>query len=129
MIADLYPCSFINFPGELSAVIFTQGCNLRCRYYHNPGLCTKRGRTRMETTDIIRFLATRKNKLTGVTVTSGEPTLHAALPGLLSTIRAFGFKIKLDTNGMRPKVVGDLVREGLVDYAAVDVKVAPGIDG
>jgi pyruvate formate lyase activating enzyme len=128
MIADLHPCSFIDFPGELTAVLFTKGCNLRCRYCHNPALCSSNGGARLSLEEVAHFFASRKGKLTAVTVTGGEPTLHAALPDLLSTARTYGFKVKLDTNGMRPRVVRELIREGLVDYAAVDVKVAPGVD-
>ena len=129
MIADLHPCSFIDFPGELTAVVFTQGCNLRCRYCHNPTLCPQKGSRRLRFEKISDFLASRKNKLTAVTVTGGEPTLHAALPTLLDLIRAHGFKVKLDTNGMTPHVVRELVSAGQIDYAAVDVKVARGFDG
>jgi anaerobic ribonucleoside-triphosphate reductase activating protein len=37
-------------------------------------------------------------------------------------IRNLGFKIKLDTNGTSPKLLKELIDEGLLDYVAMDVK-------
>ena len=128
MIAASVPCSFIDYPGELSAVLFTQGCDLRCRYCHNPGLCPPVGRMSVSLEETKQFLVSRKGKLTAVTVTGGEPTLHKELPGLLSFCRKLGFAVKLDTNGMRPHIVRDLARSGLVSYVAVDIKTAPGVN-
>ena len=31
----------------------------------------------------------------------------------------------MDTNGSRPKVIRNLIRQGLVDYVAMDIKTAP----
>lgn len=129
MIAGMIPCSFIDYPGALSAVLFTQGCNLRCRYCHNPALCRPTSRTRLPIEDIDRFLTRRQGKLSAVTVTGGEPTIHGSLPDWLHLIRSRGFHVKLDTNGMRPQFVRDLVRNGLLSYVAVDIKTAPGVDG
>jgi nucleoside-diphosphate-sugar epimerase len=38
MIGGLVRCSFVDYPGGLSAVVFLRGCNLRCPYCHNAGL-------------------------------------------------------------------------------------------
>jgi len=127
MIGGLQPCSFIDFPGHLAAVVFTRGCNLRCKYCHNPDLCSSSAPTTMSKQDLLRFLETRKGRLTGVVITGGEPTLHKDLLQLLSDIRFLGLSVKLDTNGTRPMVVRELIRNRLIDYAAVDIKVAPGV--
>jgi pyruvate formate lyase activating enzyme len=126
MIAGLEPCSFSDFPGHLSAVAFTQGCNLRCRYCHNPQLCPISNDTPEDPEGVLRFLAGRQGCLDGLVVSGGEPTLHEALPGLLEPAASLGFLVKLDTNGTRPHVVRRLAVEGLLDYVAVDVKLAPG---
>ena len=36
-----------------------------------------------------------------------------------------GFLIKLDTNGSRPAVLKELVRQNLLDYVAMDIKNSP----
>ena len=126
MIGGLHPCSFNDFPGHLAAVVFTRGCNLRCRYCHNPSLCSVSGDPTHTVDEVASFLRTRAGKLTGVVVTGGEPALHGKLSNLLRTVRGLGFATKLDTNGMLPSRVAELFHNGCVDYLAVDVKVAPG---
>ena len=37
-IAGYQPVSLLDFPGKVAAVVFTQGCPLRCVYCHNPEL-------------------------------------------------------------------------------------------
>ncbi len=125
MISGLIPCSFIDYPGELAAVLFTQGCDLRCLYCHNPQLCKKTGDAQISFDKLTRFLTERKGKLTAVTVTGGEPALHQELPKLLSLIHSLGFAVKVDTNGMHPKIIEKLVSKNLVDYVAVDFKAPP----
>jgi pyruvate formate lyase activating enzyme len=125
MIAGLEPCSFVDYPGELAAVLFCQGCNLRCRYCHNPALCQRVGPRQVPNEALLRFFESRRGKLTAVVASGGEPCLHEALSRLLETARSYGFAVKLDTNGTRPELVRDWVESGLIDYAAVDVKVAP----
>jgi pyruvate formate lyase activating enzyme len=126
MISGIQPCSFIDFPGNIAAVLFLQGCNLSCRYCHNPQLIPLSGERSISEAEALRFLQKRKGRLTGVVVTGGEPTLQDSISGLLRSIRSMGFRLKLDTNGTRPEVVRRLASENLLDYAAVDIKIAPG---
>ena len=74
---------------------------------------------------MLAFLETRRGKLDGVCVTGGEPTLYEDLPALLRQIRALGFAVKLDTNGTNPDMLEALAQEGLLDYAAMDIKNSP----
>ncbi len=129
MIKAFKGTSLIDFPGEISCVIFTGGCNLRCPYCYNKALVDFEIYSRME--DIpVEFvkgeIQRRKGFITGCTITGGEPTIHGEnLLKILSEIRSTGVKVKLDTNGMLPKVVEQCVRENLVDYIALDIKAAP----
>jgi pyruvate formate lyase activating enzyme len=65
IIAGLRPCSFIDYPGKLAAVAFTHGCNLRCRYCHNPELLDGAPPRRIEEDEILRLLARRRGSWTG----------------------------------------------------------------
>ena len=58
-------------------------------------------------------------------VTGGEPTLQPDLAVFLKKIKDLGYLVKLDTNGYLPDVVEGLVREGLLDYIAMDIKSSP----
>lgn len=122
-IGGIQKLSLIDYSGHLSAVVFTQGCNLRCPYCHNPELVLPQCfGARVSEDEIFSFLATRVGKLQAVVVTGGEPTLHADLPEFLAAIKRMGFKTKLDTNGTRPEALQSLFDEKLIDFVAMDIK-------
>jgi len=122
-IGGLQKVSLIDYPGKISAVIFTQGCNFRCPYCHNPELVEQKlYRPCLPEKDILEFIATRRGKLDAVTITGGEPTLQENLISFIQKIRKMGFAVKLDSNGSRPDVLARLIREKLLDYIAMDVK-------
>jgi len=125
VIGGLAPCSFIDFPGRLSAVVFLHGCNLRCPYCHNPGLLDPEGPSAMEPGQLLAFLSSRRGWLDGVVFSGGEPTLQPGLRSLVAATRALGFEIKLDTNGTRPEVLSELLGDGLIDFVALDLKDEP----
>ena len=115
--------SLIDFPGLTSAVVFTQGCNFRCPYCHNPELVLpERFGETFPALDILDFLAKRTGKLQGVAITGGEATLQRDLPDFLMAVKSLGFKTKLDTNGSKPQVLSDVLSARLVDFVAMDVK-------
>jgi pyruvate formate lyase activating enzyme len=125
MIGGFQPCSFIDYPGRLSAVVFLRGCNLRCPYCHNPGLIDPNAPRVMSEGELLSFLDLRRNRLDGVVITGGEPTLHPGLRRLIEAIRTCGFSVKLDTNGTHPEVLSELLNDCLVDYIAMDLKDEP----
>jgi pyruvate formate lyase activating enzyme len=109
----------LDYPGEVAAVLFTHGCNLRCPYCHNPKLISGRPpEDFLPWEEIKLFLEKRKTVLGGVVVTGGEPLLHLDLPPILRAIRELGLKVKVDTNGTKP----DALRGLDVDYIAMDFK-------
>ncbi len=115
--------SLLDYPGYLAAIIFTQGCNFRCPYCHNPQLVDeKRYEPLLDTEWVLRFLYRRRKKLGAVVLTGGEPTLQDDLIPVLKLIKAMRFKIKLDTNGSRPALLKEISDMGLVDYFAMDIK-------
>ncbi|MBP8980200.1 MAG: anaerobic ribonucleoside-triphosphate reductase activating protein [Syntrophobacterales bacterium] len=122
-IAGFQKFSLIDYPGGVSGVVFTQGCNFRCPYCHNPELVDPRrfvGSIPAE--DILGFLEDRRGKLDAVTITGGEPTLQGDLPVFIKEIKDMGFLVKIDTNGSMPTMLARLLAGGLVDYVAMDLK-------
>ena len=118
--------SLIDYPGKVAAVVFLAGCNLRCPFCHNHALLEDNDELEdVSVADLVSALERRRKLLEGAVITGGEPTLHPQLPELLRTLRTTGLAIKLDTNGMRPEALAGVLRDGLVDDVAVDVKVAP----
>ena len=122
-IGGLQKISLIDYPGRISAIVFTQGCNFRCPYCHNPELVdpAQYGPILSEE-EVISFLEKRRGKLDAVTVTGGEPTLQPDLDRFLQEIKGMGYLTKIDTNGSNPDVLERLIRGRLVDYLAMDVK-------
>ncbi|PKN85933.1 MAG: anaerobic ribonucleoside-triphosphate reductase activating protein [Deltaproteobacteria bacterium HGW-Deltaproteobacteria-1] len=122
-IGGLQKVSLIDYPGKISAIIFTQGCNFRCPYCHNPQLVDpKLYNPCLFTKDILDFLEHRRGKLDAVTITGGEPTLQEDLVPFIQKIRKMGFAVKLDSNGSHPDVLGRLLKENLLDFVALDIK-------
>ncbi len=120
-IASIIKFSVIDYPSKLCCVIFTQGCNLRCPYCHNPELLEiKRGV--LSENEIFEFLYQRIGKIEAVVITGGEPTLNEDLAEFIKRIKKLDFLIKLDTNGTNPKILEELINERLVDYVAMDIK-------
>ncbi len=124
-IAGIQKFSLMDFPGHISAVIFTQGCSFRCGYCHNPQLVLPGQFKRpIPIQAVVDFLIDRKHQLDGVVVTGGEPTLHEDLPSFLGLVKSIGYKIKLDTNGIHPDVLKDIIQKKQVHYIAMDIKSA-----
>lgn len=121
-IGGLLKFSMIDFPGYISAIVFTQGCNIRCKYCHNPELLSVSASTSYEEEEILYYLEKRKKCLEGLVITGGEPTLQPDLKDFIIKVRSFGYKIKLDTNGTNPQMVRELINEHLVDFIAMDIK-------
>ena len=122
-IGGLIKFTLIDYPGRVSAVVFTQGCNFRCRYCHNPELVYPHlVQPSMPTEEVMAFLRRRQGTLEGVVVTGGEPTLQPDLLDFLQQIKHLGYYIKLDTNGTKPDVLKAAIEQKLVDYIAMDLK-------
>ncbi len=126
-IGGLQKTSLIDFPGRVAAVVFTQGCNMRCAYCHNPSLVIPaQFEALLDEASLWDFLEKRRGRLDGVVVSGGEPTIHRDLPAFLRRIRSMGYEIKLDTNGSNPFMLKGLLDEGLLSFVAMDIKGDPG---
>ena len=124
-ISGLQKMTLLDFPGKVACTVFLAGCNYRCPFCHNAELLEGNPEPLMTVDELLGFLKKRMGLLDGVCVSGGEPTLTPGLRDLLAAIKELGFAVKLDTNGSRPKVLKDLVAEGLVDYVAMDIKNGP----
>lgn len=122
-IAGLNKNSLLDYPGRVAATIFTGGCNLRCLFCQNSSLIEGL-MPELREVDVLSFLEKRKNVLSGVCITGGEPTLQPDLAHFISEIREMGYAVKIDTNGTRPEVLRELSEKKLVDYVALDIKTS-----
>ncbi|MBI4189287.1 MAG: anaerobic ribonucleoside-triphosphate reductase activating protein [Betaproteobacteria bacterium] len=124
-IGGLTPLSLSDWPGQLAAVVFCQGCPWRCGYCHNPHLIAPRAATSFEWQDVLAFLERRRGLLDAVVFSGGEPLLQAGIAHALQEVRALGFRIGLHTAGAYPRRLAALLPS--VDWVAMDIK-APFAD-
>lgn len=120
-IAGFQKSSFVDFPGIISCVVFTPGCNMKCGYCHNKHILSADA-PKIEALEVMEYLNKRKGMLKGVVVSGGEPTLQPDLELFVASVKALGYKVKLDTNGTNPAVVKLLCEKGYIDYVAMDIK-------
>lgn len=126
VLGGLQKLTVSDFPGHLAAILFTRGCNYRCPFCHNPELVDPRRYVdQISEADVFSFLGKRGEKLDGVVITGGEPTVHRDLPILLRRIKDMGLATKLDTNGSCPDMIEQIFELELVDYIALDIKSSP----
>jgi pyruvate formate lyase activating enzyme len=122
-VVGFEPLSLCDWPGKVCCVFFLGGCNLRCPTCHNweiawhprrfPGIDRNATLSRIEA---------RRQWLDGIVITGGEPTLADELPGLVETLSRFDMPIKVDTNGMRPEIIANLLAGRPRVSVAVDFK-------
>ena len=124
LIAGFEKNSLLDYPGKISSIIFTYGCNLRCSYCHNPELVIKPCKKRMIIPEdtVINYLKKRKGLIDALVITGGEPTIQPDLILFIKKIKKLGVLVKLDTNGVLDKKVEEIIRLGIVDYWAMDIK-------
>ena len=124
LISGLQKMSLVDFPGKVACTLFTGGCNLRCPFCHNSELLNAPPAAMTEEA-FFSFLKKREGLLDGVCVSGGEPCLQKDLPDFLRKLRQMPFAVKLDTNGLFPAVLRQILEEKLVDYVAMDLKNSP----
>jgi len=115
--------SLTDFPGRISSVLFTPGCNLRCPFCHNWRIVINPQPPFLNEETVLKILEERKKYVDAVVVTGGEPTIHKELPKFLKKLKNRGFAVKLDTNGLDSRMLEECLQS--VDYVAVDVKTSP----
>ncbi|MCX7917084.1 MAG: anaerobic ribonucleoside-triphosphate reductase activating protein [bacterium] len=122
-IGAIQKTSLIEFPGSICCIVFTQGCNFRCSYCHNPELVLpeKFGNIYSEQ-EFFFFLEKRKKYLESVCIPGGEPTIKYDIIAFIEKIKELGFKVKIDTNGSNPEIIEKILKENLIDYISMDLK-------
>ena len=124
-IHGLQKMTLLDFPGRVACTVFFGGCDMRCPFCHNAELLDGSAPPVMTDEELISFLQKRQGLLDGVAITGGEPLLQKDLPELARKIRELGYPVKLDTNGTHPDRLEKMISDGLVQYAAMDIKNCP----
>jgi anaerobic ribonucleoside-triphosphate reductase activating protein len=104
----------------MAAVLFTQGCPLRCRYCHNPHLQPHSGKPARDWSATLAWLARRVGLLDAVVISGGEPLMQPGLAAALAEIRGLGFATGLHSAGALPRHLAQVLP--LLDWIGLDIK-------
>lgn len=119
-IYDITKFTTLDYPDHLACIIWFAKCNMRCSYCYNPKIVNGEGT--ITNKDLLHFLKKRVGKLEAVVLSGGECTLNPDIIELCEEIKELGFKIKIDTNGLNPDILCELIDFSLVDFIALDYK-------
>lgn len=122
-VGGLTRLTTIDYPGELAAVVFCQGCPWRCRYCHNHHLWVEDSASRIPWSEVMAFLQRRFGLLDAVVFSGGEPTAQGALPKAMQAVKALGYKIGLHTSGAYPRRLQRILP--LLNWVGLDIKALP----
>ena len=101
--------------------MFLRGCPLRCSYCQNEAIQT--GEDYRELEEITEMISTSAPFISGVVFSGGEPTLQKeALTELARYAKKLGLAVGIQTNGLFPGTLEELIRQRLVDRIAIDYK-------
>jgi anaerobic ribonucleoside-triphosphate reductase activating protein len=125
-VGGLTPFTTVDYPGQLAAVVFVQGCPWRCGYCHNPHLQRRPAAAELAAAGIpgwagLRpWLQRRAGLIDAVVFSGGEPTADPALPQAMAEVRALGLRVGLHTAGMLPQRLQAVL--ALADWVGLDIK-------
>ncbi|MBI4361441.1 anaerobic ribonucleoside-triphosphate reductase activating protein [Candidatus Micrarchaeota archaeon] len=120
-IGGFQKTTLVDYPGKIASIVFLSGCNMRCGYCYNAPLATGKLPDLGEE-NVFREISQRKKYVDAVVITGGEPTIWPDLPQRLQQLKKEGFLVKLDTNGLNPEKLRQILESGDVDFVAMDVK-------
>lgn len=123
LIAGFIETSFIEWEGKITSVIFLSGCNFRCPWCQNSKLVLKEP-AEVPFEEIKKKISKFKNWIDGITITGGEPLINPSLTEIILWAKENSFKVKIDTNGSKPDILEMFIKDGLVDYVAMDIKTS-----
>ena len=119
-VGGLTPLSATDYPGELAAVVYCQGCPWGCCYCHNPHLQPNAAAAHPTWGEVLELLSRRRGLLDAVVFSGGEPTAQPGLAAAMSEARALGYRIGLHSAGIYPRRFAEVLP--LVDWVGFDAK-------
>ncbi len=115
--------TLIDWEGKVASTIWIAGCNLRCPYCYATDLVLNPAKLpTIPLEEVLDFLKEKKGWIDGVVICGGEPTIHSDLPQFIQNFKKIPIAVKLDTNGTNPGLLKSLIKDGLLDYVAMDLK-------
>jgi len=120
-IGGFQKTTLLDYPEQISSIIWTVGCNFNCPFCYNVDVVKKTAKTISEK-EVLAYLEKRKNVIDGLVISGGEPLLQKDIASFCEKVKKLGYLIKIDTNGTLPENLKELIDKKLVDYIAMDIK-------
>ncbi|MCD6559070.1 MAG: anaerobic ribonucleoside-triphosphate reductase activating protein [Palaeococcus sp.] len=118
--------SMIDVHGKVTFTLWLCGCNLKCPFCHNWKIAENIGCVRLDEAKFFEDLEESKFLIDYLHITGGEPLLQwKELKNLLRRVKELGIAVSLNTNGTLIVPLKKLIREGLIDHMATDLKAPP----
>ena len=116
----------VDGPG-IRFVIFTQGCNLQCKYCQNRDTWSHKGGTPYTVNELLEKIERYKNYIIpsggGVIISGGEPLIHMQfLINLFKELKKQGIHTAIDTSGVFYLTPGIKELIDLTDLFLLDIK-------
>lgn len=120
-------CTLLDYPGKIACIVYTVGCNFRCKYCYNPDIISDEnfkasGRKLIPEEEVLDYIQKHMDMLDAVCITGGEPTMQSDLLEFCKKIKNLNKLVKIDTNGGHPERLQACISAGVVDFIAMDIK-------
>ena len=113
--------STIDWRGRAVCTVFLRGCPLRCSYCQNEAI--QAGEDYRDLEEVVSMIRTSSPFISGVVFSGGEPTAQKeALVALAGRAKEMGLAVGIQTNGLFPDTLRELIENGLADKIAIDYK-------
>ena len=113
--------SSVEFHGNMSLVIFMSKCPLACKYCHNVELLEDNTEWSFE--KVKEEIDSSADFLDAIVISGGEPLVQTdAVIEILKYVREIGLKTKLDTSGIYPDKLKEILDLHLLDFISLHIK-------
>ena len=68
--------SSLDYPGKMALVLFIPGCDLRCKYCHNPQLLKNESLSRWDIEEVEEEIDKNVDFIDAIVISGGEALLH-----------------------------------------------------
>jgi len=115
--------SGIDWPGNITFMLFLAGCNFRCPYCQNGSILELDSGYEVSVGEVLAKIVKNLKLIDALGVSGGEPTLQPRfVESLFEAAKNYGIKTFINTNGSNPDLLDRLLERNLLDHVAIDVK-------